>query len=312
MNQNNITRVEFHISYKCLNNCVFCSERDQIKKFKDQFVSKNEIEKKLIEFSKKGVKHVTFTGGEPSLHPYFREILCFAKKLNYTTYVSSNGGLFYSTNFCKKTFPYIDEICFSIHGHNPTLHNLHTKNPQSFNRLIEALNNLEKFSTHIFGFANIVITKYNFNFLEEIIEFIQNYEKIKQILISNIAPEGNGLHNFEKLVVPLSLIRKKIKSIMESKLRKTLIIRFFGVPLCIFEEWKFLSNDLHWAPRITVEKWKIQKKVYLKTTFSYKPTRKRIKTEKCKKCQAKEICGGIFKQYYQIFGDGELKPIYLS
>ena len=308
--QNKIKRLEFHISYECTNNCLFCSERTQIEKFPNQFVSKKEVEKKLIEFAKKGITHVTFTGGEPTLHPSFLEILKFAKELNYTVYVSSNGALFSLRDFCKKTFPYIDEICFSIHGHQEKVHNFHTRNPQSFNLLVKALENFEKLPYNIYGFANIVITKYNFDYLEKIVEFLGNYKKIKQILFSNLAPEGNGLRNFEKLVVPLDLIEKKIKKLMRSKILKSLIVRFFGVPLCIFGEWKFFSNDLHWAPRITIEKWEKQKRVYLKTTFSYKPTRKRIKPKKCQKCQVKQICGGVFKKYFQVFGDKELKPIF--
>ena len=304
-----INRLEFHISYTCFNNCLFCSERGQLEKFKGQFVKKEEIEKKLKQFSKKGFNHVTFTGGEPTLHPNFVEILESTKKLGYKTYVSSNGGLFSSKIFCRKTLPYLNEICFSLHGHNHKLHNFHTRNKTSFSRLSRALRNIEEMPGDIYGFINIVVTKYNFNSLEKIIDFVSRYKKIRQVLISNLAPEGNGLHNFEELVVPLSQMKERIGKIIHLAQSMSLVVRFFGLPLCLLDGCQDFSNDVHWSPRATIEKWQENSKIFLKTTLSYKPIRKRIKTNKCKNCLGREGCGGIFKRYYQKFGDNELKPI---
>jgi len=303
-----MNRLEFHISYSCLNNCLFCSEQDQLEKFEGQFVAKKIIERKLEKFSQRGINHITFTGGEPTLHPNLIEILRFAKELDYRTYISSNGGLFTLKRFCRKALPYINEICFSIHGHNAKLHNFHTCNKKSFSRLLRALKNIEESPEDISGFGNVVMSRYNFDFLYEIIDFISRYKKIRQILISNFAPEGNGLHNFRDLVVSLSRIKEKIGEIVQLAQDRSLVVRFFGLPLCILNNYEDFSNDLHWSPRTTFEQWEINKHVFLKKTLSYKPVRERIKASKCKECFKKDICAGVFKRYYQEFGDLELKP----
>ena len=98
-------RLEFHISYKCYNNCCFCSESAQLSKFRDSFVSKEKIIANLEKFAGKGFKHITFTGGEPTYHPYFIEILKFAKGLGYKTYLTTNGGLFSLKKFTQKSLP---------------------------------------------------------------------------------------------------------------------------------------------------------------------------------------------------------------
>lgn len=304
-----IQRLEFHISYHCINNCLFCSEREQLERFRSQFVEKEEIKKRLKQFSKRGFNHITFTGGEPALHPNFIELVRLAKQLNYKTYVSSNGGLFSSKRFCQRILPYLDEICFSLHGHNAQLHNFHTRNKTSFSRLIKALENTEELSKNVYGFVNIVVTKYNFDFLEKIIDFVSHYKWIKQVLISNLAPEGNGLRNFRELAVPINQIEKKVGDIINLAQKKSLNVRFFGLPFCLMGNYQAFSNDVYWTPRATIEKWQNKKKIYFKTTFSYQPTRKRIKPEKCKKCQVKKICGGVFQKYLQVFGDEELKPV---
>lgn len=305
----NTSRLEFHISYSCLNNCIFCSEQDQLKKFKGQFVDTRKIVTKLKQFSQAGFNHITFTGGEPTLHPNFIELLRISKRLGYKTYVSSNGGLFSSKRFCQRILPYLDEICFSIHGYNAKLHNFHTCNKRSFSRLLRALQNIEEASKDIYGFINIVVTKYNLDSLEKIINFVSHYKKIRQILISNLAPEGNGLNNFKELVVPLSKIEEKVGKLVYLAQNRSLILRFFGLPLCSLNGYQDFSNDVHWSSRATIEKWQENSKIFLKTTLSYKPVRKRIKTNKCKNCLGQRVCGGIFKRYYQEFGDNELIPI---
>jgi len=299
-------RLEFHISYFCPNNCIFCSEQDQLIKFSGQFVQKVVIKKKLKENAQKGFEHITFTGGEPTLHPDILDLVRFAKRLKYKTYISSNGGLFSSNKFCKEITPFLDEICFSVHGYNAELHNLLCGNKSSFSRVNRALKNLENSKSDIFGFINIVLTKNNFPFIEKTIHFVSQFKKIKQILISNIAPEGSGLKNFRNLTVPLSEIKKKVPFFVETARKKSLKIRFFGLPLCILGGYEIYSNDIYWSSRLTLEKWKKGDKTILKETLSDSPSRNRMYVSKCKDCIKKGLCGGIFKEYIKEFGDEEI------
>ncbi len=302
-------RLEFHISYTCPNNCIFCSESANLKKGILNFVAVDYVREKLAEFSARGFNHVTFTGGEPSLHPQFIPLLDFSKRSDYRTYVTTNGGLFEGKTFCRCAGQYLDEICFSVHGHTPALHNLHTRNKDSFKRLKKGLENIENAPNNIFGFVNIVVTKHNFEFLEKIISFIGNYNKIKQVLISNFAPEGQGLYNFKALAVPLVKFKGALPRLIRVSLKNRITLRFFGLPLCILNGYEDFSNDAHWSPRVTLERnFKNDKKTYLKKTPSYRPTRGRIMPFQCRPCQRRGVCGGLFKVYYKEFGAGELAP----
>lgn len=304
-----INQVTFHISYSCLNRCIFCSERFQLEKFKGEFMEEEIIEAKLKKFKQFGAEKVLFTGGEPTLHPSFCKILKFAKRLKYKIGVSTNGGLFESKNFCQSTFPFLDEICFSLHGPNSKIHNFHTQNENSFQRIKKALYWLENLSHSIFGIANIVVTRYNFLSLEKIINFVSQFKTLKQILISLMAPEGKGLENFERLAIPFSLIKEKIPQLVFLSEKKKLKIRFFGIPLCVLGEYWMFSNDLYWSPRVTLEKWEKKGKKYLKTTFSFTPARKRKKIKQCKICKMEKLCGGAFEKYIAAFGEKEILPI---
>lgn len=301
--------LEFHISYQCPNNCYFCSEKAQLLKINQEFVPKGPVIEKLKKYRKKGFKEVTLTGGEPTLHPDFIQILKEAKNMGYTTLATSNGCCLSSKSFAKKVFPWLDKVCFSLHGFNAKMHNFHTKNPDSFSKVKKALSNMSEFGKDKFGMVNIIITPYNIGFLEKIMFFASGYNCIKHVLFSAVAPEGEGLKNYQSLSVSLKRIQKKVPALAEVAKKKSLVLRFFGLPMCILGGFYRFSNDFYWTARSTIELRQSGKSEFLKVTRSYKPVRKRIKVYKCRNCAAKDVCGGVFKEYAERYGTEELSTL---
>lgn len=301
-------RLEFHISYQCNNNCIFCGERFRLDKNRNTFVSSKKIKSILLAKSKQGIGHLTLTGGEPTFHPDFLEILRFAKKLGLITYVSTNGGLFAYKNFCRPAVPFLDEVCFSLHGHNAQLHNRHTRNQASFGMLERAFENFRRSLKKTRLYSNTVVTRHNFKYLPQIIGLARK-KGVSQMLISNIVPEGNALVNYRELSVPLSQFVKMIPKLAAAAKKQHIVIRFFGLPLCIIDQ-RFMnhSNDVWWSPRLTVEKHETKKNSLVQKESHY-PVRNRIKIGQCDNCVQKERCGGIFFKYIQDFGREEIKPI---
>lgn len=298
-------RLEFHISYKCNNNCIFCGEGLKLRKSGDKFLPLPVIKKELIKKRKEHFSHLTLTGGEPTFHPDFFEILILAKKLGFKTYVSTNGGLFVYPDFCRRAALYLNEVCFSIHGHNSKLHNFHTKNPASFRTLKEALENAQKILKYTKIYSNTVVTRSNFKFLPDIMELAAK-NGVSQTLISNIVPLGNGLANFEKIAVRLRDFEKIIPRLARIGEKENIPVRFFGLPLCIIgKDFSDYSNDLWWSPRLTIEQ---AEKTSLSEMKGILPVRERVKTEKCSFCRENKKCGGIFERYYLDFGEKELNP----
>ncbi|MFH1691150.1 MAG: radical SAM protein [Candidatus Omnitrophota bacterium] len=301
-------RLELHISYRCLNDCLFCSEQDALSMLKGKIMPTGIILRKIRQFYLKGYRHVTFTGGEPSLHSNFINIVQFAKLLGYTTYVTTNGGEFSKKRFSEVALEHLDEICFSVHGSNYKVHDFLTRKRGSFNNLKKALDRFETHRTPTFGLANIVITRYNIKILKSIINMLAEYKKIKQLIFSNFSPEGGGLKNFNDLMVPLKQIQEKIPELVDCCRHFSFKPVFFGLPLCTLFGHEELSNDYWWSPRTTIELLKQPKKTLLKTTYSFKPNRERVQTKKCESCLKKNVCGGMFEKYIHALDDFELSP----
>jgi MoaA/NifB/PqqE/SkfB family radical SAM enzyme len=305
-NKNKAQRLELHISYACENNCIFCSEKDQLDIFRGKFLRLSDAVTILTKYRKAGFSHVTLTGGEPSLHPDYLRLVEFAKSSGYSVYTGTSGGQFVDKDFADKASVFLSEISFSLHGPNATIHDGLTGRPGSFDNLMAVMLD---FSARRLPrrFANIVACADNSFFLQEIVD-LARLSGAEQILVSNLAPEGAGLHKYAEQSLRLDFFRQILPKIIQKSSGQPM--RFFGLPLCVFgNEYAEYSNDLWWSSRETVELWKTEKSVNLKRTVSPLPSRKRIKPEsRCSACARFADCGGVFEEYFKLYGSSELKP----
>jgi MoaA/NifB/PqqE/SkfB family radical SAM enzyme len=275
-------------------------------KFKDHPLSFKEISDFLNKKKKEGLISVNFTGGEPTLYPEFENLLKLAKELKLKVYVNTNGERFADPAFAKKTAPFIDEICFSFHGADKKIHDFLMGKNGSFQKQLRGVKNLSTYPVKFF--SNLVVNKFNSKYLERIAEFSFN-KGIKELLISNIVPEGRGLENYSKLTIRLRDAKKIIPRLVKIADSKNKIIRFFGFPMCVLENYAVCSNDFFFDKRLYLERAFKNGKPILKEKKIFSPAYKRIRPTKCKICLYNKVCGGIFEEYYKNFGDEELEPI---
>lgn len=301
-----MNRLEFHISYICVNTCSFCSEHDRMEEFKKSPVSLAEIKKVLVAKRKDGFDFVNFTGGEPTIHPDFPEIAAYAKKLGYRIYVGTNGCMFAKKEFCKHVAPFLDEISFSIHGHTASLHDALVGRKGAFHDIIAAVENISALGCkHIF--ANVVTVRDNFESAGDILDFLGE-RGFSQVLFSHLAPEGMGLARYKDLAVRIDAWRRKVPELAAIAEKYGMIVRFFGLPLCALGEYAHLSNDLFWDERTTVERTRTAGAPALVDVPGDAPDRNRVKTDRCAACTRGSMCFGVFDAYVKHFGDKELKP----
>lgn len=298
-------RLEFHISYICTHKCIFCSESDRMTNFKNHPLTLLQIKTILVDRRKKWFNHINFTWGEPTLIPWFLDLLKFTKKLGYKIYVWTNWTLFYSEKFASEALKYIDELSLSVHWYSPDTCEKQTWLKTHFNNFPTIVKNIEKYKQDNFLFLNIVINKHNYKEVNKVIDFvIITWYNFKQVLVSNIAPEWQARHDFRELVFDLNDLVKDIPKIIEKCNKNSKILRFFWLPTCIlWEELKEYSNDLHWQERHTIERFKTSDwKIKLIDVYSPDNSRERTFVEKCNNCKWKDSpCTWIFEKYLDFY-----------
>ncbi|NUJ97297.1 radical SAM protein [Candidatus Gracilibacteria bacterium] len=299
-------RLEFHISYICSHNCIFCSEYERMDKFKIYPLSFSEIKIILIDRKKKGFNHINFTGGEPTIIPGFLDLLLFTKNLGYKIYIGTNGTMFSSEKFTQEALKYIDELSLSVHWYSEETCEKQVGLKYHYRNFQKIVVNIEKYkkNNNLF-FLNIVINKYNYFDIENIIRFVmeQGYS-FKQVLVSILAPEGRAEINYKKLVFNLEEFKLYIPKIVKLCNEKQKVLRFFGLPLCILgDNLVDYSNDSHWEKRNTIERLKTKDgKIILKDVYSFNNSRARCFVGKCEGCKWKmRPCTGVFYKYLDYY-----------
>jgi MoaA/NifB/PqqE/SkfB family radical SAM enzyme len=297
-------RLELHLTYTCPEQCVFCSEDHRMTSYKAFPVTFGRVATVLRQQAGRGVKSVHFTGGEPTIHPRFIDVLKLAKKLGMRTSIGTIGTRLADRAFAERALPYLDEGLFSIHGPTAEVHNALTRRDWSFDRVTTAFRNCVELKPSFGAFVNTVVTRHNVDVLPETAAMVDEMGA-QLLIISNLTPEGAGLDTYEALAVPLERLAEVLPLVPPRV--KSAVVRFFAVPMCVLGEHAMLSNDLHWDPRVTVEWASEPGKVVFDGLYSWAPDRKRTHVSACEDCDKRGLCMGVFERYTELWSVDRLR-----
>ena len=303
------TRLEFHLSYTCDNDCVFCSEADRLRRWRASPVTATEVRRTLLSHARAGGEHVLFTGGEPTLHPALPFALRLARELGLRTAVGTSGQRLGDAGYAARVLPHLDELSLSLHGADAATHDASTGRSGSFARLLATRGHARELAPGLSPAANAVVTRHNAEQLEGIVSLCGELN-VGRLLLSNVAPEGAALGRYEDLAVPLERWRRQAAGLVALGDRAGVRLRFFGLPLCALGDARMRSNDLYYDARVTVERARGPRdSVRLSHVATRHPRRGRRWTRRCRTCRYREVCGGVFRAYLERFGDHEIRPI---
>ena len=190
------------INNNCNNNCLFCLDADnQNKPGPSQAYIEREITRGRQEL---GADKLIISGGEATIDPNFLSYVKLGKKLGYTKIqVITNGRMFAYADFAQEAIKSgLNEITFSIHGHTPDLYEKLTNILGSFKQILQALRNVRQYPEVIVN-IDIVINKYNYQQLLEIINFYSQEFGIFEYDLLEVIPFGRAYHNRTELFFDL-------------------------------------------------------------------------------------------------------------
>jgi MoaA/NifB/PqqE/SkfB family radical SAM enzyme len=139
--------LELEITDSCNEKCLHCFHCE-IRK--NKFIKNlDKLDKMLGEFGDLGFMQLIITGGEPLLHPQFKEICKLAQKNRYLISVKTNGTLIDDglVEFFKELKP--KSIVFSIYSADQNEHDSITQTPGSFQETIKNLITLKENSIKV-------------------------------------------------------------------------------------------------------------------------------------------------------------------
>ncbi len=273
-----------NLTYNCNNNCIICAVGDR-KKTDGDYKAYCMLLKRYYD---KGVRLVDFDGGEPTLFPEIFKIIQYAVNLGYQRVnITTNGRKLSSRDFTARLLlSGITDLLISLYGHTQKIQNLHSRNPDSFNETVKGINNVVRLKPQRISFGiNTTITKFNYLYLKNFVEFLLNFN-INKLNIQFLTPFGRAnsgiLPDMDK-AIPL------LKEVIDEYKNK-LNINVINLPFCLMRGYeKYLMGDAQKYGRkmVFVGNEIVNLANYLAT--------KREKIDKCKGCSYAILCGGFYK-----------------
>lgn len=181
-NQYNLETAIIEVTGKCNLNCLHCI--NSLHLISDE-PSSEEIKKIFNELYYLGSHRVVLTGGEPLLRTDILELIKYANSLNLKVIIFTNGTLI-NDDLLEKLEQCDVFLRISIDGHIPEI-NDKIRGDGTYNTIVNLLEKLSRYKIN-FG-TSTVVTKYNFEYIEEMINFCNSYKPL-EIEVSKIMDNG--------------------------------------------------------------------------------------------------------------------------
>lgn len=313
--QLNPTVFLFKITSRCNDFCKFCIEYEFIKA-KRPDLSLTEIKNNYSYLRKKfEPDYVILTGGEPTLHPEFFEILDFFKREGVAIRLITNLLNFNRKNFLKRLKPFFSRFKNKKQEQLSrvivSINDLPGRHPSAFKR-IQGLRNALKCNLPLM--ITVLIYQDNVRDLPAVASLLtETFKKfapsrILYVEFRFIYIEGTPKNLLEDSVPKnfydiISSVEKAI-DILESFGAK---ITLWNFPVCYLDKPERIKNA-GIGSKLERRFIKINKDLQLQNV-AVRDWGKYLKPyKKCRVCKFNNICSGVDKDYFKKFGFPSIRP----
>lgn len=295
--------VYIEVIESCNLNCVFCSRGD-----KQGSHPTKKLKKLLKKYKGDGYKKAILTGGEPLLNEDLEELIAYAFSIGFDVAIQTNGTLL--TEEKARTFKKagLDQMIFSIHSHIHKMEDELMNGKGVLEKQIEGLKMAH--DAGLFTPVTTLILKQNYKILPKFFEFMINeHPYVHHFTLNFVDPIGRSEKNAS--VVP------KFNDIEPHLARALLILkkanktfRVERVPICYMLEFAEYSTELRrmWTKEPAAVHRDKESISYTDKYFEVEY----VRGDACKACWINHICPGIDIHYAEIYGTGELYPVFIE
>lgn len=294
-------RIDIKIGFACNNMCDFCAQGD--KRYLGPGKTLAEIKAALSRAAKEGVTAVVFTGGEPTMHPDLLAAVKAARKLGYeTVQVQTNGRRFAYLDFCEQLKKAgVTEMGPSLHGSKPEIHEGLTRAEGSFRQVVQGIRNCKKLGMYVL--TNTVVTSKNYKDLPELAKLFA-YLKVDQYQFAFVHMVGAAWENRKWLTPKMTAAMPYIKKALDVGLAAGINCYTEAIPFCLMKGYERCV-----AEQVIPEGPVADADLYIESYGDYRRGEGKAKRAECKKCKWFKVCEGPWREYPQLYGWNEFKPV---
>lgn len=235
---------------------------------------------------------LTLTGGEPSIHPDFFQLLAYFRRRLPAVPITllSNGRRFSGRAFCARFLriaraPF--RVAVPLHGPGADVHDVITGVPGSFGQAVAGLSNLFALRDGQEVEVRLVLHGLNIAELRRTLEFLlKEFPDTAAYRVAAIHYEIEGMsrRNRRRLALSLSDSASAVNACADL-IREFTAFSLYHYPRCL------LKKELRPLSLVTLPE---DQRVYPRS--------------KCGRCALKKGCAGLMSAYYSGYGAAELRP----
>ena len=303
-------RFEIQLGHLCNNRCVFCSSGQLTQMKIARPVPLEPIVEALEQARAAGATHLTFLGGEPTIHKRFIEALTKAVELGFEHIVIfTNGVMFPHPGFIDSVTAVGNfEWRISIQGATDDAHVAVTGRADSFKRIVHGLGELQRRGQMVT--TNMCVNERSYRSLPHYPELLERYG-VRQLHVDIVRPESTGERDEAYLrdIMPRYSDMAPYYADMLAGFERwnpDFDINVGNLPYCILPEW---ASRVHHGGEQTVTKSsdgdgledEMNKYEWQKSLRTHLPG--------CADCVFRSRCTGIFRGYLELHGPDEFRPV---
>jgi len=303
-------RFEIQLGHLCNNRCVFCSSGQLTAMKIARPVPLEPIIQALVDARAAGATHLTFLGGEPTIHKRFLEALAKAVELGFEHIVIfTNGVMFPHPGFIDSVTALGNfEWRISIQGATDEAHVAATGRPESFKRIVHGLGELQRRGQLVT--TNMCVNERSYRSLPHYPELLARYG-VNQLHVDIVRPESTGERDeaYLREIMPRYSDMAPYYAEMLAGFERwnpDFDVNVGNLPYCILPEW---GARIHHGGQETVTK--SSDATGLEDSMNKYEWQTSLRTylPGCADCVFRARCTGIFRVYLELHGGDEFKPV---
>lgn len=287
----------------CNARCSFCCVLSTLNRA-DLNPSDERIRDAMVRYRESGCTTLSFTGGEPTVHPRFVELCREGRELGYEAVtINTNGIRFKSRTFTEDALAAgLSGIDFSVHGHTAELHDALVERPGAFDAIVKGAGHLADLAPK-YGAklgATAVVTAANAPFLPELAALLVDLGfralRFKHGFEGAPGADASLVSRYAEAIGPL-------REAVALAHRRGAVLQPAHFPLCLLEdEIVFASDLLEESVRSTGS-------LHAEELDGRASLHRRTSASPCERCLLASRCSRLDERYLEAGLGAELRPL---
>jgi MoaA/NifB/PqqE/SkfB family radical SAM enzyme len=304
-------RFEIQLGHLCNNRCVFCVSGQLTSKRQAPLLDPALLKQRITEARGSGHRSLTLLGGEPTVQPFFLDVVRHAVALEFDTIVLfTNGSRLWRPEVIDAVLATGGrfEFRFSFQGATKEAHERTTRRKGSWDQLVGSLDAVRARGQR--ATVNMCVVRTNFESVERFAELLLP-RGVSQLHVDMLNPYDTGVMSDEELssIMPrLSDLAGPLERMVRA-FPEGFDVNVGNLPFCVAPSIApFVHHGGETTFTVTADDFGAEALQPERDKYAVKRAGK-VKPERCRTCVFDDRCSGVFEAYAERHGLDELQPI---